>query len=142
MDTVVALSLYSNNATGIIPTNALEQLVPWLVFLDLRNNHISGPVPEVLSRASHLKWLLLDNNKFTGTLPVAYSALLNLTSLALSENHLTGTLPLSYTKLSRLRSIELDKNCLTGEFPVEFFTLEGIEVRSFLHALQLLLCQQ
>ena len=134
LGTVVALSLYSNNASGILPVKALEQLVPWLVFLDLRNNQFSGPLPVVLSKAKHIKWLLLDNNHFAGTLPEAYGTLSNLTSLALSENHLIGTLPLGYTKLSHLRSIELDKNCITGEFPAEFFTLDEIEVRPGYHS--------
>ena len=126
--TVVALALYSNNCTGTLPDRSLASLAPYLVYLDVRNNHISGTLPAAVAQAEHIKWLLLDGNYFTGTLPESYASLSNLTMLALAQNRLTGSLPVSYTKLAKLRSLTLDKNCVEGDFPGNFFILGEIEV--------------
>lgn len=65
-----------------------------LRLLDIRNNSLSGPLPQDLP--PNLGILKISNNAFTGTLPSSWSKL-PMADLQLDKNELTGKLPPSWS---------------------------------------------
>ncbi|CAA6665117.1 unnamed protein product [Spirodela intermedia] len=61
------LELYSNNISGLIPSE-LGNLTN-LVSLDLYLNNFSGPIPETLGKLTKLRFLDLSNNNLSGEVP-------------------------------------------------------------------------
>ncbi|KAK7300381.1 hypothetical protein RJT34_11225 [Clitoria ternatea] len=85
--------------------------------LNLRNNHISGTLPD-LSIFPSLKALDLSCNRLSGNIPEGISLLPELESLALYSNSLEGGIPESFFSLCALRSLYLSNNSLNGELSV------------------------
>ncbi|CAI8609296.1 unnamed protein product [Vicia faba] len=112
---VVRFVLQSFSLTGFFPPNTLTRL-DQLRVLSLRNNSLSGPIPD-LSPLINLKSLFLDRNNFSGSFPPSILFLHRLITLSLSHNNLTGSLPLRLTLLDRLISLRLDSNSFTGPLP-------------------------
>lgn len=84
--------------------------------MSLRNNSLSGPIPD-LSPLTNLKSLFLDRNNFSGSFPPSILFLHRLITLSLSHNNLTGSLPVQLTLLDRLIILRLDSNSFTGSLP-------------------------
>ncbi|XP_058765805.1 probable inactive receptor kinase At5g67200 [Vicia villosa] len=112
---VVRFVLQSFSLTGFFPPNTLTRL-DQLRVLSLRNNSLSGPIPD-LSPLINLKSLFLDRNNFSGSFPPSILFLHRLITLSLSHNNLTGSLPVQLTLLDRLISLRLDSNSFTGPLP-------------------------
>ena len=85
--------------------------------LDLRENTLTGPIPDALGSLSNLEWLSLFNNELTGLVPNALGSLSKLRSLSLGGNALTGTIPEALGRLSSLTDLYLYDNELTGTIP-------------------------
>ncbi|KAL7590821.1 hypothetical protein Lser_V15G35427 [Lactuca serriola] len=83
------LMLRNNKLSGSIPNNIGEYTN--LTYLDLSFNNLSGLIPRGLFNLSRLSFLSLGNNSLTGTLPDAKSTTLR--NIDLSYNELSGTLP-------------------------------------------------
>ncbi len=122
---VTMLDLRENALTGTIP-DALGHLSR-LVSLSLASNAMTGPIPDALGRLSNLDSLDLFNNEFTGPIPEALGRLSNIQGLHLSSNALTGTIPEAFGRLSKLVSLNLSRNALTGPLPRDLRRLSNLE---------------
>ena len=96
--------------------------------LNLRQNGLTGPIPEALGRLSKLEELHLLDNALTGTIPGALSSLSNLESLSRYGVAPTGRIPVRLGSLSNLRVLRLDGNQLTGPIPATLASLSSLEV--------------
>ncbi|KAL1809953.1 hypothetical protein ACET3Z_026943 [Daucus carota] len=112
---VVRYVLQSFSLRGIFSPNTLTNL-DQLRVLSLRNNSLSGPIPD-LSGLVNLKTLLLDHNLFSGTFPLSVLNLHRVHILGLANNNLSGHIPVELNKLDRLKYLRLDFNRFNGTFP-------------------------
>ncbi|KAL7178822.1 hypothetical protein ACSBR1_042220 [Camellia fascicularis] len=93
-----------------------------LQILDLSVNKISGEVSDLiegLSRCSNssLKELRLRNNDLSGQLPNSLGHLKCLRSLVLKENLISGPVPKTVEKLSLLKELDFSYNEMNGSIP-------------------------
>ncbi len=118
---VTTLDLHENGLTGPIPE--LVGSLSNLEVLDLHENGLTGPIPELVGSLSNLEVLDLHENGLTGPIPELVGSLSNLEVLDLHENGLTGPIPESLGRLSNLRALWLGYNGLTGPIPAELGNL-------------------
>ncbi|KAK2639549.1 hypothetical protein Ddye_027344 [Dipteronia dyeriana] len=85
--------------------------------LNLRNNFLSGELPDCWMSWGSLGALYLDNNKFTGNIPISMGTLSGLELLHLRENSLTGTIHASLGNCTELVALSLDENEFAGNIP-------------------------
>ncbi|KAL6504619.1 hypothetical protein OROHE_023377 [Orobanche hederae] len=111
----VKVILQNMKLGGVFGPNTLTQL-PQLRVLSLRNNSLTGPIPD-LSGLINLKLLFLSRNYFSGAVPPSISTLRRLKTLDLSYNMLSGSIPLSLNGLDRLYYLRLDFNRFNGSVP-------------------------
>ncbi|MBA0707066.1 hypothetical protein Golax_019145 [Gossypium laxum] len=112
---VVRYILQNAALRGVFPANSLSKL-DQLRVLSLRNNSLSGPIPD-LSSLYNLKSLFLGRNNFSGTFPPSILSLHRITSLDLSYNELAGPIPANLTALERLNVLRLEWNRFDGPVP-------------------------
>lgn len=87
-----------------------------VIALDLKENNVSGRIPESLFGLISLVSLDLSKNSLTGTIPAEFAALRLLGSLSLNDNSLVGTVPDEiFSGLQILRTLYLHGNSLSGE---------------------------
>ncbi|KAH7527930.1 hypothetical protein FEM48_Zijuj05G0018400 [Ziziphus jujuba var. spinosa] len=67
-----------------------------LVFLNLSRNHISGHIPESISKLEQLSSLDLSTNKFSDAIPRSLASLSFLGFLNLSNNNFSGRIPYTH----------------------------------------------
>jgi len=91
------------------------------VSLSLRNNHLTGSIPQGLGAIKGLAFLSLRKNQLTGSIPAGLGALKGLVTLTLSNNQLTGSIPEGLGNIKGLGSLSLDSNQLTGSLPGSIF---------------------
>ncbi|XP_042066321.1 probable inactive receptor kinase At5g67200 [Salvia splendens] len=114
---------------GTVSASSLSAL-DQLRVLSLRNNSLSGPIPD-LSPLLNLKTLFLDHNRFSGEFPISILFLHRLLILDLSHNDFAGSIPENLTVLDRLGYLRLDSNRFSGEIPplnqstLEIFNVSG-----------------
>ncbi|XP_076884757.1 putative inactive receptor kinase At5g67200 [Bidens hawaiensis] len=112
---VVRFVLQSCGLSGVFADNTLSRLEQLRV-LSLRNNSLTGPIPD-LSTLTNLKSLFLDHNTFSGTFPLSIISLHRLQSLDLARNNLSGSLPTQLNFLDRLNNLRLEWNRFNGSLP-------------------------
>ncbi|KAK6151208.1 hypothetical protein DH2020_016140 [Rehmannia glutinosa] len=112
---VVRYAVQSFGLRGTVPSATLSRL-DQLRVLSLKNNSLSGPVPD-FSTLINLRTLFLDRNYFSGTFPLSILSLHRLLVLDLSHNNFTGLLPENLTVLDRLGYLRLDSNRFYGPIP-------------------------
>ncbi|KAI8535059.1 hypothetical protein RHMOL_Rhmol10G0145500 [Rhododendron molle] len=112
---VVRFVLRGSGLRGSFPPDTLSRL-DQLRVLSLRNNSLSGPLPD-LSPLLNLKSLVLDHNYFSGSFPPSVIFLHRILILDLSHNNLTGPIPADITVLDRLDYLKLDSNRFNGTIP-------------------------
>jgi Leucine-rich repeat (LRR) protein len=110
-----SLILRDNHITGIMP-NTIVQMTQ-LEQIDLGNNRLSGPLPDGIGNLKNLTRISVSNNLFSEAIPSSVGNLTSLLSLELANNQFTGRIPSTISGLSSLRNLELDDNMLTGEIP-------------------------
>ena len=123
---VVALSLASNNLTGLIPAELGG--LSGLARLDLRGNNLTGSIPAELGGLSGLTTLELGSNGLTGPIPAGLGGLSYLVVLDLAFNDLSGAIPPGLGNLSRLTTLNLSSNDLAGAIPPELGGLSRLNV--------------
>ena len=121
---VTRLDLFSNQLTGMIPTE-LAQLIE-LENLTLSENQLTGMIPTELVQLTKLTFLGLSGNQLTGTIPTELAQLTNLIVLKLGRNQLTGTIPTELARLTKLTWLDLILNQLTGRIPTELAQLTNL----------------
>ncbi|KAH7845831.1 hypothetical protein Vadar_006561 [Vaccinium darrowii] len=112
---VIRLDLRSSGLRGSFPPDTLTRL-DQLRVLSLRNNSLTGPIPD-LAQLVNLKSLLLDQNSFSGDFPPSILSLHRLLILDLSHNNFSGSIPTKITVLDRLNYLKLDSNRFNGTIP-------------------------
>ncbi|XXG61832.1 hypothetical protein AAC387_Pa05g0339 [Persea americana] len=124
------LSLKDNKLSGLLPQE-LGQLSD-LELLDLSGNGFSGPIPKQLEKCNKLRSLKLDGNNLNGSILFQIGNLENLGEiLDLSQNLLTGEVPSQFRELKKLEKLSLSHNMLSGSIPSTFeelFSLSSVDV--------------
>ncbi len=109
------LVLLRNSLTGPLP-----DMGPNLVFLDVRENELSGTIPESLFTLNQdtIQTIYLTNNTFSGPIPASYGKASSLSDLWLNGNDLTGTIPdIEEGDLPSITEILFNENRLNGKVP-------------------------
>ena len=104
--------------------------LPYLVSLDLGNNHLTGPIPAELGNLASLRYLGFTRNNLTGAIPPTLTNLTSLEILALGGNALTGELPAELGNLAHMTELYLWGNDLTGPLPPGLGNLANLTVLS------------
>ncbi|KAM3413369.1 hypothetical protein ACQJBY_004508 [Aegilops geniculata] len=112
---VVALSMQSNQLTGLIP-----ELPRTIELLDISRNSLDGFVPNF--QAPHLEVAVLFSNSITGTIPTSICRLQKLRVLDLSNNMLSKELPDCGQKELKLQN--QSSNNSTGVNSLSSFSLK------------------
>jgi len=148
---LVRVDLDGNKIQGKVPA------MPFLTYLSLAYNELTGYMPDHFSEMTRLQTLCLSENALQGTLPKNLAALIDLKILALNGNELTGGLVevydltrleelhvsynsfedqlsnYSFQKLSNLKVIDMKSNRISGPLPDSLWELTNLEVIDFHH---------
>ncbi|XP_012829143.1 PREDICTED: probable LRR receptor-like serine/threonine-protein kinase At3g47570 [Erythranthe guttata] len=112
---LVYLNLIDNNLTGPIPPGI--RFLEKLEALGLGDNKISGAIPQYVGNLTSLRQLSLRSCDLNGEIPESLGQLQKLRLLNLGDNNLTGTIPPSFFNISTIRSIAINNNGLHGSIP-------------------------
>ncbi|KAL3726062.1 hypothetical protein ACJRO7_031018 [Eucalyptus globulus] len=112
---VVRLAIPSSGLRGSLAAATLSRLDQFRV-LSLRNNSLSGPLPD-LSPLANLRSLSLGLNSFSGPFPSSLLSLRRLRVLDLGHNAFAGPIPAQITALDQLDTLLLDGNRFGGALP-------------------------
>ncbi|XP_058768845.1 receptor-like protein EIX2 [Vicia villosa] len=93
--------------------------------IDLSCNHLTGEIPQSITKLVALFGLNLSRNNLTGFIPNNIGDMESLESLDLSKNYLSGRMPLSFSNLTFLGYMNLSFNNLEGKIPL------GTQLQSF-----------
>ncbi|EXB75214.1 putative LRR receptor-like serine/threonine-protein kinase [Morus notabilis] len=126
------LNLSSNVLTGELPLltgscavldlsnnefeGNLTRMFKWgnIEFLDLSQNRLTGPFPEVTPQFLRLNYLNLSHNSLSSSLPSVITQYPKLRVLDLSSNQLDGLVLSDLLTMPTLQELHLDHNLLTG----------------------------
>ncbi|XP_031265020.1 receptor-like protein EIX1 [Pistacia vera] len=89
-----------------------------ITVLCLRDNLLSGELPDCWMNYPSLVYLNLENNKFSGNLPVSLGTLTSIESLHLRKNSLSGTIPDSILNCTGLQVFDVAENEFVGHVPM------------------------
>ncbi|PHT50679.1 hypothetical protein CQW23_10426 [Capsicum baccatum] len=118
------VDLSMNQLSGTIPPELGK--IKSLEVLTLGSNNLSGPIPITLCDLTKLEILNLYSNQLSGPIPSELGNLKNLTGLALSDNQLNGSIPITLGDLIKLKVLNLYSNQLSGPVPSELGNLENL----------------
>ncbi|KAF2578795.1 hypothetical protein F2Q68_00000843 [Brassica cretica] len=113
----------SDNSLGGFSVGDLEFLITLtnctgLQILDVSFNKLGGDLPVSIANLSmNLTMLSLRDNFISGSIPNGIGNLIGLQALVLSGNLLTGPIPASLGKLSGLMGLSVHTNRMSGEIP-------------------------
>ncbi|KAJ4889087.1 receptor like protein 6 [Raphanus sativus] len=117
----------NNNFTREIPQLICRLTSPTII--DLSNNNFHGYIPRGLgTHMSFLSDLNLRNNSLTGSLPDMFMHANKLRSIDVSHNKLEGKLPSSLTACSALEVLNVEGNAFNGTFPFQLSSLPKLQV--------------
>ncbi|XP_043721109.1 receptor-like protein EIX2 [Telopea speciosissima] len=105
---VNSIDLSCNHLSGKIP-DGITRLVG-LGTLNLSMNHLTGKIPEKIGDLEYLETLDLSRNQLSGEIPPTISSLTFLSHLNLSHNNLYGKIPLS----NQIQTISVDASIYSG----------------------------
>ncbi|GKC86383.1 kinase-like domain-containing protein [Tanacetum coccineum] len=134
---LVNFSLAENHLPGSLPSQIDNQL-PNLELLHLRNNELTGVLPPSISNCSKLVILEMSENNFSGKLTIDFSKLRDIYLIILDGNNFHGRGEADDTRFidslkncTRLRVLELHYCNLIGVLPVSIGNLS--DQLTFLH---------
>lgn len=93
--------------------------IPGLGVIRLKNNQMSGEIPEEIGNLTNLIELDISNNNLSGQLPKNMGNLVSLIKLYAQNNQITGTIPSTFCNLSNIDLIYLMNNKMSGTIPQE-----------------------
>jgi Leucine-rich repeat (LRR) protein len=99
-----------------------------LLTLHLRNNALSGTLPDELSLLSDLVYMYLNDGSLVGTIPKSFGDLKNLEQLYLQVNELNGSLPEEVGQMEMLEHLAIGRNNFVGSIPNALSELDNLRV--------------
>ncbi|XP_031250988.1 receptor-like protein EIX2 [Pistacia vera] len=125
--TLESLFLNSNNLSGPLPLISSK-----LMNLDLSNNSFSGSISQFLchgkNESKNMELLYLKDNVLSGELPNCWMNYGKLHYLNLGNNNFTSHLPTSMGNLTSLISLHLHKNNLSGIIPDSLKSINNLAI--------------
>ncbi|KAJ6748633.1 hypothetical protein OIU79_029687 [Salix purpurea] len=103
------------NLTGIFDAASVCTAKSLLV-LSLKENNISGVIPDEIGNCKRLSHLYVGGNRFTGDIPDTISQLRNLKRLDISNNNFSGELP-DMSRIPGLLTFFAENNHISGAIP-------------------------
>ncbi len=100
-------------------------------YLSLRDNNLTGQIPQAIGLLDSLLTLTLGYNPLTGPIPSAIGRLRGLRNLVLRNTGLSGPLPPEMGDMKELQYVSLDNTALSGPLPA---TLANLTVSRFYHS--------
>ena len=117
----------SNAFTGEV--SSLICRLDFIVFIDWSNNRLSGKLPQCLGNFSFsLSFLSLRENLVSGSIPQTFTRESQLIAIDLSHNQLEGQLPRSLADCRMLEYLSLENNKLNDVFPYWLGTLPKLRI--------------
>ncbi|KGN64457.2 hypothetical protein Csa_014135 [Cucumis sativus] len=114
---LIYLNLRNNKLWGPIPST-INDSMPNLFELDLSKNYlINGAIPSSIKIMNHLGILLMSDNQLSGELSDDWSKLKSLLVIDLANNNLYGKIPATIGLSTSLNILKLRNNNLHGEIP-------------------------
>ncbi|CAN6820408.1 unnamed protein product [Brassica oleracea] len=114
--TLEVLNVRQNHLSGDIPENMSQSLVS----LDLGHNRLVGKLPRSFIRIPFLQVLNVESNKISDMFPFWLSSLPELQVLVLRSNAFHGPI-IHQASFSKLRIIDINHNHFNGTLPSDFF---------------------
>lgn len=102
-----------NSFTGSIPERMIQGNKLKLSSINVKDNSLSGTLPDWISSLTSVHYLYLENNHFSGTLP-NLSNLTALFTLAVQNNRLHGSLPSPFDVFHKIKIFQFDNNFFSG----------------------------
>ncbi|KAL0535261.1 hypothetical protein IC582_029588 [Cucumis melo] len=114
---LIYLNLRNNTLWGPIPLT-INDSMPNLFRLDLSKNYlINGTIPSSIKTMNHLGVLLMSDNQLSGELFDDWSRLKSMLAVDLANNNLHGKIPTTIGLSTSLNILKLENNNLHGEIP-------------------------
>ncbi|XP_004301719.1 PREDICTED: LRR receptor-like serine/threonine-protein kinase GSO1-like [Fragaria vesca subsp. vesca] len=107
----LSTNMFSDLSSSFCATRA-----PYLGFIEISDNLLSGELPNCWMQFSGLGLLFLGKNKLSGKIPSSLGNLKIMTLLSLKDNNFSGELP-SLENCTELAMVDLDNNNLSGRIP-------------------------
>ncbi|GLT94941.1 hypothetical protein SLE2022_126520 [Rubroshorea leprosula] len=127
LSSLATLSLFESSFQNLSVINWVFGLNN-LIFLDLSDNYIGGPIPYGLQNLTSLKHLDLSYNSFNSSIPNWFVfSLKNLISLDLSGNYIEGPIPYGLQNLASLKHLELSNNFFNSSIPNWLYTFAPLK---------------
>ncbi|KAK7315200.1 hypothetical protein VNO77_33736 [Canavalia gladiata] len=129
-------SIGTNLGTLVLSNNEIKgeladcwECVKSLMFLDLKNNKLSGKIPLSMGSLFKLETLVLRNNNLTGELPSSLKNCTNLFLFDVSENLLSGPIPSWIGEnMQQLMILSMRGNRFSGNLPFQLCYLRHIQL--------------
>ncbi|KAK2993780.1 hypothetical protein RJ640_018070, partial [Escallonia rubra] len=86
------LDLSGNALFGSIPSD-ISEMIPYVTYLDLSHNDISGEIPISIGKLRYLNVLKLENNRLEGHIPQEVGMLGKIKTFSVANNRLSGPVP-------------------------------------------------
>ncbi|CAL4990874.1 unnamed protein product [Urochloa decumbens] len=131
MQNLVYLDLYNNDISGPIPTQ-IGKLTN-LEILDLHINRLVGSIPDSIGNLSVLEYICLFGNQINSTIPASLFHLDKIILLDLSNNFFSGPLPSDVGGLKQVYSVALSFNFFLGSIPESFGQLKMLTFLNLSH---------
>ncbi|KAK7318713.1 hypothetical protein RJT34_03419 [Clitoria ternatea] len=126
LQNLLYMDLSNNKLSGSIPMEILN--LPNLGnVLNLSNNFLSGPIPQV-GRLISVASIDFSNNQLFGNIPSSFSNCISLENLVLARNLFSGPIPKSLGEIRGLETLDLSSNQLSGSIPVELQNLRVLKL--------------
>ncbi|KAK3043764.1 hypothetical protein RJ639_001960 [Escallonia herrerae] len=115
-ETLQLIDLSYNNLSDTIPRDVFG-LPSLSIFLDLSNNHLTGPLLLEKGDFENLGYFDVSNNLLSDEIPGSLGSCTSLTFLAVAGNLFRGGIPQSLSSLRAIEVLDLSRNKLTGQIP-------------------------
>ncbi|KAM0066248.1 putative non-specific serine/threonine protein kinase [Helianthus debilis subsp. tardiflorus] len=135
--------LYISNTSISSPMpESFVRSFPDLIYLNMSNNHIRGPLT-FSSIPATLEFIDISSNGFWGSLHpfLCSSGVTSTPFLNLGNNHLSGDVPECWEKWPELGVLNLENNSLSGEIPrtlgslpLRYLNMRGNKISGRLHS--------
>ncbi|CAI0546226.1 unnamed protein product [Linum tenue] len=127
MQELQILSLRNNRVSGEIPDCWYHSFMFWAI--DVSNNSLTGKIPASFGSLRSLSILLLSSNRFDGKIPASLQNCTGLTSMDLGKNRFSGVLPSWIgTKFQSLFMLNLQLNSFSGPIFPQFCSLPNLHI--------------